>query len=214
MEGIREGYWKAKCTKVVDALRKNGFQAEFASSSQEARDMILAMVPADAVVGRAGSVTLTDLGVVDELRKKGCTVIDPFEAGLSPDQRAEARRKVLLADVFLAGTNAVTRDGILVNTDGTGNRVSAMIFGPKKTILAVGRNKIVPDVAAAHERIRNIAAPLNARRLALKTPCFSLGYCPGDCTSTSRMCKATVILEKNPSASSITVILIDEDLGF
>jgi len=176
--------------------------------------MLVSMIPADALVGRAGSMTITDMGVVAPLREKGCTVIDPYEGDLSPEDQVKARHRVLSCDVFLASSNAITRDGTIVNIDGTGNRVAAMIFGPKRAILVVGRNKIVPDLTSAMERLETVACPLNARRLKRNTPCHTLGYCPDGCTSPDRMCNVTVIIEKQPTGSSITVIVVNEDLGF
>lgn len=207
-------FWKTKCSIVVDALKQNGYQAEYCPTAIEAKKRIHTMVPKGAAVGRCGSTTLTQMGIYDELRERGCTIIDPFRAGLSPEQDLQERRKALLCDVLLSSTNAITRDGKIINVDGTGNRVAGIIFGPKKVIIVAGRNKIVFNVQEGLERIKNIAAPLNARRLNLQVPCAKLDRCPGDCTSPERMCNMIVILEKKPDMSSITVLLVGESLGF
>lgn len=172
------------------------------------------MIPQGATVGRCGSTTLTEMGIYDELRERGLTIIDPFRPHLSPEEKLQERRKTLLCDVLLSSANAITRDGKIINVDGTGNRVAGMIFGPKKVIIVAGKNKIVFNIREGLERIKNFSAPLNARRLNKKVPCARLDRCPGECASSERMCNVTVILEKQPDKSSISVLLVGEDLGF
>ena len=215
LQDIMDDFWKKKCEVVINALKKNGYDAYYASTSLEAKKIIYSMIPEGAVIGRCGSTTLVQMGIYDELRTRGFTVIDPYDANLSPEEQLEQRRKTLLCDVLLAGANAITRDGKIVNVDGTGNRVAGIIFGPKKVIIVAGRNKIVSDIKEALERIKSIAAPLNARRLKRKIPCAVLDRCPvEECDSPERMCNVTVILNKKPDMSSISVILVGEDLGF
>jgi hypothetical protein len=122
-------------------------------------------------------------------------------------------REELNSDVYLASSNAVTEDGRLINIDMTGNRVVAMIFGPPKVILVVGVNKIVKDVDEGIKRVKNVATPMNARRLGLKVPCASTGVCT-NCDAEDRLCRVTTIIEKRPSRSDISVILVGEELGF
>jgi hypothetical protein len=125
----------------------------------------------------------------------------------------DSRRAQLACDVFLSSSNAVTVEGELVNVDGIGNRVAAMIFGPGKVIVVAGWNKIVPDVNAAIQRIRNTAAPLNAKRLELNVPCAKTGYCV-DCDVPDNMCRVTTIISRKPRKTDISVVLIAEQLGF
>ena len=210
-----DNFWETRCAAVADALKKNGFQAEYLPTAGEAKKRIHALIPEGVTVGRCGSTTLVRMGIFDELRERGLTIIDPFQADLSPDEDLHERRKTLICDLLLTGTNAITRDGKLINVDGTGNRVAAMIFGPKKVIVVAGRNKIVSTAKEGLERIKNTAAPLNARRLKRSVPCARLDRCPPkECNSPERMCNVTVILEKNPDMSSITVLLVGENLGF
>jgi len=119
----------------------------------------------------------------------------------------------MTSDVFLSSTNALTVDGIIVNTDGVGNRVAGMIFGPRRVILVVGINKIVKDIDDAIWRIKNVATPMNAYRLGLNTPCAKLGYCM-NCTSNVSICRVTTIIEYKPSRTDFTVVLVGEELGY
>lgn len=122
-------------------------------------------VPSQATVGAGDSLTLKQIGVFEELERKGFTLFWPFGENVTKEERRDVARKALLADVFLSGSNAVTMDGKIVNVDTSGNRVAGMIFGPKKAIVIVGANKIVRNVEGALERIRQVAAPLNATRI-------------------------------------------------
>lgn len=136
-----------------------------------------------------------------------------WKSGLSPDEDFQIRREALMTDVFLASTNALTIDGVIVNTDGIGNRVAGMIFGPKHVILVAGINKIVKDVDEAIWRIKNISTPMNAHRLGLNTPCAKVGYCV-NCSSNVSICRVTTIIEYKPSKTDFTIILVNEELGY
>ena len=151
--------------KVVKALEKNNFQAHYAVNRTVAIEKALSLIPAGATIGVGGSWTLKELGIPEQLAKNGHTVYDHNIPGLTMEESLALRRKELLSDVFLSGANAITLDGQLVNTDGSGNRVAAMSFGPKKVIVIVGVNKIVSDLDAAMERIETVAAPINNKRL-------------------------------------------------
>ena len=132
---------------------------------------------------------------------------------MSKEEVLEALRGEINSDVFLTSSNAVTMDGKLVNKDMIGNRVAAMIFGPKRVFVVVGVNKIVENVKEALERIERVAAPLNAKRLGVKTPCVETGYCT-DCDSPDRICRVTTIIERRPSRTDLTVVLVNENLGY
>jgi hypothetical protein len=206
-------FWRLRCAAAADMLKKNGFKAECVATADEAKQKIKALIPKGASVGRTGSMTISNMGIYEELAAEGYAILDPYAAEISPDESVELRKKVMTADVLLASSNAVTMDGKLVNVDGTGNRVAGMIFGPKKVIIAVGKNKIVDDVEGALQRIKNVAAPMNALRLNAKTPCTKTGRCT-DCSSTERICNVTVIIDRCPSKTQIHVIIIREDAGF
>jgi hypothetical protein len=220
--------------RAASALKRRGLEADYIPSRGEALARILEMIPPGSTVGWGDSVTLHEVGVISAIKKSGrYQVLDPFardEEGyllVTGDARLELERRVLLADVYLSGTNAITLDGRLVNTDGVGNRVAPMIFGPKKVIIVAGANKIVRNVEEAIKRIREIAAPINARRHILKhhmserygeLPCIR-AICP-DCLHPRRICCYTVIIEGERAPYSVTnylprihVIIIGERLG-
>lgn len=199
--------------RTLKALRKNNFDAEFVPKAPDAAVEIFKRIPEGASVGIGGSLTLSQIGFFDEAKKHPIKLLHPFASGLSPEEGLQIRREVLLADVFITGTNAVTEDGKLINIDGTGNRVGAMIFGPKKVILVCGVNKIVKDLAEAHRRAQEWAAPMNAKRLGIKTPCAETGVC-ADCDSPQRICNIYTIIAKKPLRTDFTVLLVGEPLGF
>ena len=199
--------------KVVKALEKNNFHAHYAVNRTEAIEKALSLIPAGATIGVGGSWTLKELGIPEQLAKKGHTVYDHNVPGLAMEESLTLRRKELLCDVFLSSANAVTLDGQLVNTDGSGNRVAAMSFGPKKVIVIVGVNKIVSDLDAAMERIETVAAPINNKRLDRPNPCTITGMCM-DCQGSTRICNITSILHKRPPAIDFHVIVVGEELGF
>ena len=218
--------------KAIASLKKNHFDAYFATSRHEAVETILKMIPENSVIGFADSVTLDQVGLFDQLpSRKPAEILQPLlrdEKGdriLSLQEMFEMCRRVLTSDVYICGANAVTLDGKLVSTDGAGNRVAPMIFGPTRTIIVVGANKIVSDVEAARERIRKICAPMNVKRhiekhntgaLYGELPCAKTGFC-ADCKHPMRICAATVVLECAGLGARIgsekKVVIVGEDLG-
>ncbi len=195
--------------KVIKALEKNGFTASIFKNAQDAKEKLLNEIAIGESVGIGGSMTILDMGVYEELMERGN---DTYWHWKAEDKKA-ALEYATTSDVYLTSSNALTEDGKLVNKDGTGNRVASMIFGHKKVFVIVGKNKVCKDVDAAFKRIETIAAPLNAKRLNLTTPCVYTGVC-SDCDSKDRICKAETILSKNPNGTSIHVYIIDEDMGY
>jgi hypothetical protein len=207
-----EGRYEAEARKAVEALQGNRFQARYFPTAAAVAEL-LAAIPREATVGIGGSWTLMQLDVVAKLEERGNTVFCHHKPGLTPEEVLAARRRQLTCDVFLTGTNAITADGRLVNMDATGNRVAAMMFGPKKAIVLAGANKIVPSVHEAMERIRATAAPLNNKRLNRPNPCVQSGRCM-DCQGPTRLCNITTVIHKKPPASDIHVWIIGEELGY
>ncbi|MCJ7771480.1 lactate utilization protein [Candidatus Bathyarchaeota archaeon] len=200
---------------TLAALERNNFEAKSVENREEATKLILSLIPQDAVIGIGDSVTIKQISVLDELSKRGNRVINPFTDEFTidkPQLRAQTQREALMTDVFITSANAITLNGKIVNVDMVGNRVAGTIFGPKRTIIVVGRNKIVNSVEEALYRIKNIIAPYHAQRKRFKTPCATTGVC-SDCSSPQRICNITVILDKKPRRIESTVVVVNEDLG-
>lgn len=212
MNDIKQWHMNTIIQRTSKALETNGFTVEYAPNTAQAMDTILNTIPTTALVGVGGSVTLRELGLVQALQDRGNPVAQHW-GEYTPDERIKIRRQQLTADVFLTSSNAITEKGQLVNVDGAGQRVAAMIFGPKKVIVVAGVNKIVPDLNAAIDRIKNVAAPMNAKRLNHNTPCATTGIC-SDCDPAVRICNITTIINKRPILTDFTVVLIGQELGY
>jgi len=199
--------------RVVQALKKNMFDAIYFSTREEAMAEVLKYIIPGITIGVGGSATISELGIPEKAESIGAKVLNHHKPGLSLEEMAEIRRRQLLSDVFLCSSNAITLDGYLVNVDRSGNRVAAMTFGPKKVLVVAGTNKIVQDERAAFERIRRIAAPLNNKRLNMKNPCVTTGVCC-DCHGEDRLCRIYSVIKRKPMNNDITVILVGENLGY
>jgi len=215
MESEKRWYNEDRGKRAVEALKKRGFSAHYVETQSRAKEMILKEIPSGATVGVGGSVTVRGLGVLEELKAKGHKVLDHWEIPHSAvEESFQMRRAQQTSDVFLTSSNAITLEGQLVNTDGSGNRVNAMTFGPRKAIVVAGVNKIVPDLERALQRIKEIGVPMNSKRLQINPPCIQAGKCV-DCRVPQRACRITSIIEwKPPFFSDYLVIIIGEELGF
>jgi hypothetical protein len=212
MEQWEQWFQEKQVERTIHALKKNNFEALFVSDSKTAFEEVMKRIPDGATVGVGGSVTLTQIGLLDALGKRNIQLISPAQQAKNMDERMELFRKSFSSDFFLSSTNAITEDGKLFNVDATGNRVAAMFIGPKKTIIVSGVNKIVKDIEAAEKRVKEWTAPQNAKRLGRKTPCVETGVC-ADCSSPDRICNIYVTLAKRPSRTEVVVILVGEKLG-
>jgi hypothetical protein len=216
MERPMEAYWQIRLKEVAIALEANNFVVYQAADLDRAKKIVMEDIfPGTGAksVSWGGSMTLMASGICDAIKNvPGLEVLDTFDRTLTPEENLTLRRRSLLVDLFLAGTNAVTEEGVLVNLDMLGNRVGAINFGAKNVIILLGRNKIVPDLDAAMFRIKNYAAPANAMRLDKKTPCTKTSYCE-ECKSPDRICNVWSITEKSFPKGRIRVILINQDLG-
>ena len=195
---------------VAEALNKRGFDAYYVSTAEEAKTKALELIPEGAVVSWGGSVTVDQIGLKEEVLNK-YSVINR-DAAKSPEERMELMRQALTCDTFLMSANAITEDGQLVNIDGNGNRVAALCFGPKEVIVVAGMNKVVGSLEDAWDRARNYAAPVNAQRFELPTPCGKTGLC-ADCKNSSTICTHFVVTRMGKNGR-IKVILVGEELGF
>lgn len=198
--------------QLVKALKERHFDAYYCSTKQAAAQQIISLIPRTDVVAWGGSMTMESLGIIQRIKTEGWKVIDR-DTAQDKEERLELMRRALLCDTYLAGTNAITEDGELINIDGNGNRVAAMTFGPKSVIIACGMNKVAKDVISAAARARNYAAPVNAQRFDIKTPCKATGTC-ADCKSPDSICTYIVRTRLCKPAGRIKVVLIGESLGF
>ena len=202
-------------TTAVEALQKNGFDAVYFDDRAEAVDYMLGFVSSGMSIGFGGSMTLAELNMIDLVKQKGAQLALELTPADYEDFDALGRKlkKTVQTDIYFTSSNAVTLDGALVNIDGGGNRVTAMMYGPNKVIVAAGINKICRDEAAAWERIRMIAAPRNARRLNMPTPCAETGICV-NCKHPARICRLYTVMRCKPFFTDVTVVIIGEPLGF
>ena len=199
--------------ETIENLEKNNMPTFFVENKREALVKVIELAEENSVVGFGGSVTIQELNVLQELKdKKGCKILNWIDTA-SKEEVQKLKRENFKSDVFLSSTNAITQDGLLVNVDGTGNRTAAITFGPKKVIIIAGKNKIVKNQEEAIERIRNIAAPMNAKRLNKKTPCVETGKCM-DCNSPDKICCTTVNHGWQLTKARINIIIINEELGY
>lgn len=213
MDSMKDWWIEEKAKKVMEKLISHDFQAISVKTKEEAVQEIWKYITPKQRIGVGGSMTVRELGILKKMEEHGCTVYDHWKPGLSKENILEIRKAQMTSDLFISSTNAVTLNGELVNIDGIGNRVNSINFGPGKVILIAGYNKIVEDVQEGIKRIKNVAAPLNARRLHIDVPCAKVGKCV-DCQSPNRICRAIVIHERRPSLTDILVILVGEELGF
>lgn len=195
--------------KVIKGLESRNMSGYYAATKEEALKIALELIPKGSSVTMGGAMSAHEIGLVEALKGPDYNFIDRDKA---TDKRA-AMLAAYDADFFLSSANAMTEDGIMVNVDGNANRVSAIAQGPKKVIFIVGMNKITKDVDSAMKRARNVAAPINAQRFGLSTPCTSTGSCM-DCKSPDTICCQILITRYSKHKDRIHVILVNDNLGF
>ena len=195
--------------KVIKGLESRNMTGYYAKDSEEALKIALGLIPEGSSVAMGGAVSAHEIGLVKAIQEGDFKFID---RDAMEDKRAAAIM-AYDADVFLASCNAMTEDGVLVNIDGNSNRVSAIAFGPRKVLFIVGMNKVCKDVDMAMKRARNVAAPINAQRFGLSTPCAKTGSCM-DCKSPDTICCQFLITRYSRHADRIHVILVNDNLGF
>lgn len=195
--------------KVIKGLNSRGMSGYYAHDKEEALNLALDLIPEGSSVTMGGGMSVHEIGLVNVLKEGNYDFID---RDAYEDKRA-AMLKAYDADVFLSSCNAMTEDGVLVNIDGNANRVSAIAQGPKKVIFIVGMNKVCDDVDGAMKRARNVAAPINAQRFGLDTPCAKTGSCM-NCKSPDTICCQFLITRYSKHPGRIHVILVNDTLGF
>lgn len=199
--------------RVLKNLKRNNMAGYFVSDQTELINLIGSLIKHGSTVGCGDSITLEQTGVFNFLRNGNYNFYDKHKLGLTSEDKREIYLRNFSADTFITGSNAVTLDGKIFNIDGNGSRVAPMIYGPKQVIIVVGINKIVENVDAAIERARQIAAPLDAKRLNKDTPCTKTGKCI-DCKHKQRICNDFVLIAGQFIENRISVIIINETLGY
>lgn len=208
---VRKGYWETRCEAAVKALDKCWFDARWFTTPEAAVKAVLDLIPGGSEVGVGGSVTVREAGLLEALDSRGDRLVY-HTPEMEFEQSLAVRKEALSCPYYLCSSNAITLEGELVNTDGIGNRVSGMMFGPETVIVLAGVNKIVSDRDEAFKRIRDVAAPANARRLGMDTPCVKRGQCV-DCRKPSNICRVTTIISLKPMWTDLKVFLVAEPLG-
>ncbi len=206
---------------TMENLRKNQMEAHLVACKEDVAPLIRMLLRPGDTVAVGGSETLRETGVLELLRSGDYRFLDRYAPGLSPDQVRRVFQDSFSADAYLCSANAVTMHGELYNVDGNGNRVAALCYGPASVIVVVGRNKLVPDLDAAAERVKCMAAPANAIRLSKETFCARTGrcvaldgeHCTDGCASPDRICSTYVVQGYQQLKNRIKVILVEEDLG-
>ena len=206
-------YYENMLKDAVKALLQRGFDAEYFATIDSACDSVMQRIPENATVGIGGSVTIRELGIIDKLEARGNQVIHHWKKDIAKESDREIRKKEGLATYYLSSANAITKDGDVINIDGIGNRVAHMIYGPDNVIIIAGYNKIVTDIDEGILRSKEVAAVINANRIGAKTPCATTGKCI-DCDAPGRICRVTTIIQYRPWQTNISVLLVNENLGF
>lgn len=212
MNQFKKEFYAKRAELLLRHLKNRHFEAYFCATKEEACKKAVELIPDGASVGWGGATTAEEIGLKDAVRKGNYQVIDRDKAA-NPKEKEDAERACLSADYFITGANAISMNGEMVNIDGIGNRVAAIIYGPRNVLVVAGMNKVMDNLDEAIKRARNVAAPNNRQRFGEGTPCYASGKCE-DCRSTSCICNQIVITRNCRPADRIKFILVGEELGF
>ncbi len=199
--------------KLMAALEANRMKPYFVEKPEELHELVRELIKGNKLITSGGSQTLIETGIIELLRTEYKDAYVARSPELTQEENWEIMRKSFVSDTFFTSSNAITEHGELYNIDGNGNRVSAMIFGPRQVIVVAGINKIVKDLNEARQRVETVAAPKNAVRLGISTPCSKSGYCI-HCHNEKRMCCSYVTLGQQRIQDRIKVIIVDKELGY
>ncbi len=208
----RELFYEKRGDTVVKNLQGRGFEACYCKTGEEARKKALEWMEEGASVSWGGSMTIRDIGLTKSVSEGNYKAIDRDKA-VTDEEKRKATMEALTVDYYLTSANGISEDGQLVNVDGNGNRVAAIVFGPKYVIVVAGMNKVVKTAEDAMARARTVAAPLNQQRFLKNTPCTVTGVC-GDCKSPECICNQLLTTRNCRPAGRIKVILVGEELGY
>lgn len=203
--------YKKRGAVLVKNLQKRHFDAYYCDNRASALEKAMELIPDGVTIGWGGAMSAQQIGLMDALRQRSVTLIDREKAA-DAQKRGEMMRQCLTADVFLTGANALSLDGQMVNIDGNGNRVAAIVYGPESVIAVVGMNKVCDTLEQAVQRARTVAAPANSQRFHNATPCNTTGCCH-DCISPECICNQILITRHCRPAGRIKFVIVGEDLG-
>jgi len=212
MENAKRNYFDKRGELLVKNLKKRHFDAIYCQTKEEALTKALSWIPEGATVGWGGASSAQQIGLMAAVNAGNYKAIDRDQCK-TPEEREQAAKDCLFADVFLTGANALSLDGEMVNIDGNGNRVGAIVYGPKTVIVIAGMNKVTESLEDAITRARTVAAPINQQRFRLNNPCTVTGTC-ADCKSESCICNHIVITRHCRPAGRIKFVIVGEELGF
>ena len=212
MNTSKKLYYEKRGKLLVKNLKSRHFDAYYCDNAQEALEKALDLIPEGASIGWGGTVSATQIGLLDAIRQGNYQAIGR-DGCQTPEEKEEAARKALFADVFITGANAMSIDGQMVSIDGTGNRVAAIIYGPKKVIVITGMNKVCDTLDEAIRRARTVASPMNMQRFLRDTPCAVTGTC-ADCKSEACICNQILVTRHCRPIGRIQYIVVGEDLGY
>ena len=199
--------------QAVEGMKKNGFEVVQVNTAAEAKEYLLSQIDQSQSVGIGGSVSVQSIGIVPALQQKGCAVYTTV--GADAGQVKQIRLQARMADAYLCSANAVTRTGKLVLVDGRGNRVGAVCDGTEHLYFVISHSKVVDGgINTAIARIKQTACPQNTRRLGLDTPCSRTGKCGGDECGDRTICCLTLSVDHVPHDRKITVVFVEETLGY
>ena len=208
----KEMYNEKRGLQLVKNLKSRHFEAYYCADASAALVKALEIIPKGSKVGWGGAKSAEQIGLLNAIRNGNYNVIDR-DCAKTPEEKDQADKEALFADVYIAGANAMSRDGQMVSIDGNGNRVAAIVYGPKKVIVIVGMNKVCDTLESAVERARTVAAPMNMQRFMKDTPCAVTGCC-GDCKSEGCICNQILITRHCRPVGRICFLIVGEDLGF
>lgn len=208
----KKKYYQKKAENIIKNFEKRNIEGFYCSNAEEAAAKILEIIEDNSSVSWGGSMTLEEIGIFEKLENRNLELLDRSKAK-NLKEKEDIYHRALNADYYLMSSNAITQSGKLVNIDGRGNRLAALIYGPKSVIIAAGMNKVVIDKETALKRVKNQAAPANVTRLNKNTPCAETGRCH-ECQVEDTICCQTVVTRRSGSKNRIKVILIGEELGY
>lgn len=212
MTEMQKKYYAKRGAVLVNNLKNRHFDAYYCETKEEALAQALSLIPEGDTVGWGGSMTCQQIGLIDSIRSGNYKALDR-DTCATAQEREELMRKALLADTFLTSANAMSMDGQMVNIDGNGNRVAAIVYGPKQVIVVAGMNKVEDTLDAAITRARTVAAPMNQQRFGHPNPCGATGVC-GDCKRETCICNHILVTRHCRPVGKIKFILVGENLGF